>query len=411
MKNLLQQLKVLRTAFEKADNAYEPVVFWNKGITQRGIAKTLSALPFKVPDDVANVYQVVNGLVIDWEVRTPDAPWRTKFGVCNIPRLDFLFRHDQIATSKNGKSGLDFYWPDDSTPEEVAHYKEFFVIDYLKTGEFILIRPGNETTKSQLYYHQSPDTFENLNLDFESYVQELIAAKAEYGWQYKFLDKQQPPILESRVQGKAENTHYYHQLTDRVGLLKANPNIRKLKFEPHPGVRSSSVKRIERALGVGFPEEMLLFYYYVNGFKLSWVWEKGNVKLEGNIDLLPLENVFGGTGGIMSKSWKGVFVKALKWRTENTANPVLRSQTMLNFRIESVEGVSKEVGIQFSADNSGSNPTLFLLTKGEAVPLPVSFTTYINRMLETMALQDWHETLLAPNSGFEDHLFHIFSEI
>lgn len=411
MSDILKKIKALKSVLSKnLKNVYKPLVFWNKKLSATQIKKIQDSLSFKIPQDILNIYTQINGLVIDWEKSQEGELWRTTYGMCNIPRLDFLFRHDQITISEKGKSRLDFYWPDDSTEEEVNYYKQFYVVDYLKTGEFVLIQPHENEADSQLYLFVSPNTFNKLELNFETYVLRLIDEQARYEWQYAYLTEPLETTSDLNLQPLESAINYYTLLHERVERLKANPHLKKIKFEPNPGVRLSTLKRIKNKAGVELPEEMAAFYYYLNGFKLSWKWNNGSMELEGSVDLLPLENVFGGTGGVLSKSWGGSFVKAFKWAGEGPKDAVLKSQFLVNYRLESVEGVSKEVGIQFDSDNSQPKTKLFLLDKGDARFLPVTFKVYIDRLIETMGLNNWHETLIHPNPDFKERLSSLFPQ-
>jgi hypothetical protein len=408
MADILKKLKALRSELSKGKSVEKPLVFWNKKLSDAQLGKIQDSLSFEIPQDILKVYAQINGLVIDWEKRQADEPWRTTYGMCNIPRLDFLFRHDQITVSIKGKSRLDSYWPDGSTEDQVSNFKQFYVVDYLKTGEFILVQPHENKTHSQLYLFVSPNTFRKLTLDFETYIFRLIDVQAEYGWQYAFLEEPLQTSAGLSLQPPETATNYYNRLQEQVALLKSSPHLKKIKFEPNPGVRLSTLKRIKNQVGLELPDEIMAFYYYLNGFKLSWKWSDGSMELEGGVDLLPLENVFGGRGGSLSKSWGGNFVKAFKWLDEDQNDAVLKSQSLANYRLESVEGVSKEVGIQFDLDDSQQPANLFLLDKGDARILPVTFQVYIDRLIATLGLNNWHETLIRPDPDFAARLSALF---
>lgn len=406
MKDIVDELKALRTATSKMSNVYEPIVFWNKGLGQSAIDKIQSSLPFPIPQDISKVYMKANGVVIDWEIQSAETPWMTQYGVCNLPKLDFLFKRDQVTFSNNGKSKLGHFWPDDSSPAQMGEYEHYFVLDYLITGEFVLIKPEEDAVNSQLYFFQNNGTFNKLSLNCEDYLREMLAAKAAYGWQKQFFIGGQSST-EEIGELVTPDKNYHQLLHERVAALKANPNTKKLKFKANPGVRKSSLGRIARETGLTLPDEMLQFYQYVNGFMLSWTWESGGTKIEGGVDLLPLENVIGGVGGIRTKSWKGSPVNTLKWSSKG-GDASLVSHSKLNFRIESVEGVSKEVMIQFDMGNPKTAPQLLLLEKGEITPLSASFDTYINRLMETLGMYNWHKTLQQPNADFEQQFAVVF---
>lgn len=388
MSTLLKKLKELRTLVSKRTCVSKPTVFWNKKLSGSQITKIQNAAPFEIPPEVLNVYRQVNGLVIDWESPEPEQPWRTTHGVCNVPRLDFLFRHEQITTSTKGKSALDHYWPDDASEDEVEHFKSFYVLDDLRNGEFVLVRPGDEHCELHLY--TSPATFQKLDLDVESYVLALVEAEARYGWQHAHLETPRSAPPEVQV---GSTTHYHARLHEQVAKLKANPHTKKLKFTPNPGVRASTLKRIKNQVGLALPGEMRAFYTYLNGFKLSWTWNDGSTAIEGSVDLLPLEHVFGGPGGRLTKTWGESFIDEPKWHDDASKEIASKARAPSSFRVESVQGASREVCARFDLAEDGPSPIMVFVDKGDARILNVKFGAYIERLIQTLGLRNWHRSL------------------
>lgn len=397
MLDILKQLQALKSTLAKSDKEFPATVFWNKALGTNEFQKIQSTLDFAIPEDVIAVYSNLNALAINWETRLPDAPHRTTYGICNIPKLDFLFQHEQIVVHKNKKSTLDHYWPDESTEEQIQKFRAYYVIDYLKTGEFVLIHPTQRAPKSQLIWYSTPDTFIELNCDFEEYIQRLLDAKAVYGWQMDLIPPEKRPRPYQIPNGVSTAPPYNHILQEKVAALKANPKVKKLKFEPNPGVRLSTLKRIKNTLGFDLPTDVLAFYHCINGFKLSWTWSDGPNTLEGSVDLLPLEQVFGGAGGHLTKSWSKPPIQAPVWKNVGNENPQLTAREVFPVCIEGIEGVSKDVWLYLSE----GEVTLVLNEKGTSTVLPVSFKNYIEQMMATLGLKNWHNSLYQRDASLE----------
>jgi|GEM_PF-2550697 len=410
MKDILSQLNAIKKELSSKDNVKPATIFWNKGVSASVIEKIQATLNFEISKDILNVYRIFNGLVIDWEIRLPDEPWRTVTGRSNIPRLEFLFNNEQIIAYKDKKNQLDHYWPDDCDREKIDHYKQFYAIDFLKTGESILIKPAHDSKAAKLFFYIFPDEFTELTINFEEYIYQLLNSKGEYGWQSVFFT---PNISNSANIGifadLNKGTNYFTLINSRVELLRKNNKFTKILFEPNPGVKISTLRRIKKVLNVDLPNQMLLFYYFINGFKLSWVWKDGDIILEGNIDLLPLENVFGGPGGELTKSWNSDVKEGVLWENRNiSANPKLATAFEYIKRIESVEGQSREVMVKFTARQDSPDMSISLLEKGAFISMNMDFFIYIKVLIETLGLAGWHQALIDTNAEFVKNLSLVF---
>ena len=435
MSNLSKKLKTLRKQIANKDNFIAPIISWNKGLRVSALEKAQKNSSFTIPDHILKIYAEFNGLTIDWRINDPKNTRQTILGTSNIPRLDYLFKNKQITIFKGGRSQMGHYWPDHASAEEVERFKNFYVFDNLKTGEFILVQVKDNQVHPSLFYYSYPDTFLELKIDVETYVETLIAMKGIYGWQSVFLPKEKqseifPPISTTLAQLKLifpkdsfdeiiekfkieegaeeavsvpnEEMNYFNFFEDKMQQLKANKAFSKVSFKPNIGVHISTIRRAQRSLGFDIPEDMRSFYQYLNGFTLEWNFKRESIKTEGNIHLLSLENIFGGDGGILSKSWEGP-----KEFPGDTKGLILPSEVRFLKRIVFVEGVSRDTYVLLKPE---SKRPIFFLEKGDLVATDLYFKDYIKILLSTMGMEGWHQAYLSKDKAFLSKIAQIFPE-
>jgi hypothetical protein len=198
-------------------------------------------------------------------------------------------------------------------------------------------------------------------------------------------------------------TRYLERFEKRAESLRQHPLVTDVSFSPNPPVAQEVIDRAERDWGITLPAEILDFYRSMDGFTLEWEsTAENNYAKRSRAQVNTLERVFGGFSGMNSgEPWEPwVFDEILtnEWVEDEyfaAGGPDDYRQEgefdySLNFRsfwVESVEGVSDELGVCF--DESKTKTQMIYFSRLEPIELMLDFDGYIENMLAFMGYSYW----------------------
>lgn len=203
---------------------------------------------------------------------------------------------------------------------------------------------------------------------------------------------------------RAFKRRYLERFEKRVELLRAHPLVTSVSFEPNPPVAQEVIDRVQRDWGITLPPEILDFYRSMDGFTLEWESTSEDDYAKGSrAQVNSLERVFGGFDGMDSdEPWDRLCFEDIftnDWVEDeymeaggpDEYEPVEgEPDYSYNFRafwVESIEGVSDEVGLCFDEEN-GSTRMVYFETL-EPLPLMLDFDGYVENMLTFMGYSYW----------------------
>lgn len=157
--------------------------------------------------------------------------------------------------------------------------------------------------------------------------------------------------------------------------------------EINKGVNDDFVSRIVSQSELILPEEFLSFYREMDGIDISWTLEKDDQEIYGSIFILPLkEVVFGYNGSVNKICYDNAFEDVL-WNEFYSDKKIkeLKQHRLL----ESIEGDSSFITFKLLEENI----QLFYIYEEEIKPLQVSFTNYLNLIIQYLGASDIREYL------------------
>jgi len=178
-------------------------------------------------------------------------------------------------------------------------------------------------------------------------------------------------------------TPYRERFDSMVEGLRENPLISVLEYQTNPPATDAELAQAEAYLGQPLPEAMRRFYTQTNGLKLKWALNTAGEDRSphGNIDLLPIQNVF--------SDWQSVIYFDEEW-DDGRFKPV----HPLDFFVP-------EACAALYLDGSG-NPTIHYHYCGEELAtMDVGFAGYLELLLMSRGYWYWQTAVSCDLAGRE----------
>ncbi|MCT4637817.1 MAG: hypothetical protein N4A72_08915 [Bacteroidales bacterium] len=394
-----------------------------------------------VPDVLRELNLEFGSYSMNWRVQNPDIKNRVFFACSNnygTTHLDYGGFQNRICFEDNRDIGKPFY-NKVCTNENAQFWKQLYILDDLKFGKLILIKPNNNDNEHDLYLFDYPDTVVKLKVNLDDYLLLLKKTLGLYNWQeyltetsysldgaipdsfHKAMNTLFPdedlsmfrsaPVLEDSIFNRyidSKNKKDYRRLfIETMNKLKSNSNIEFLYYEDtvgylydktpytaHYGVTEAVLRKIKRDYGREISEQMLAFYYQMNGCKVSWRYKltENDHYIQGNINLLNLEEVMGG-------KWKESY---LQWSSPNLFkdegsvyyfneeeaidNPEM-AELMLHARLLEDKGEMQDYFIDFIEGEE--EPAIYKIVRTSFYKMNISFSTFIQARIQFAGISGW----------------------
>ena len=398
--------------------------FW-PGATKKELQAAEAQIGQKIPQSIQKFYRTTNGLSIKWRYRDPEQPHRLITGRSNFPNLDKLF-NKKIYTWQENDLKEDVLWTSDANQKQIEYLSGFYILDDIDYGNYVLFRLPDNKPEPELYLYTYKNRAYRLNIDLAQYLNLLEKTLGMYFWQQYFVadakykietgipdnfHKNMALVMPetdlkpfgalpakfdrsnyNSFQSLIEKDNYLHLFNAMIASLKKDNRFKKISFRPNSGVHEGVLRKIETTLQRELPADLLKFYFFMNGFTLSWQYlcpDTGET-FYGNVNLLPLEDMFGVNHGIQVKEWNESLYKNIFWFDDSPDDEIEVLKALR--RLEMIEGVSWDVTIQFIDEEK--DYALYLWNRNECYRLEISFTDYIYSLSQTLGLHLWQLHLL-----------------
>lgn len=423
MKDLRKLFKDRLNEIENNKNFVDTIFQLNNKASKSQINKIEKEIGRKLPPGMLDFYSQMNGLYMSWRYRVPGEPYRIITGKSEIRSIDKVFTN-LIEVFDNGDWKDDVFWSRYSKKEEIELFNNFMVLDELDNGNYIIFKINNDQ-EPDLYLYSHCNRYYPLDISFSEYVDLLFKTCGMYLWQEyvtrpatfeknreipdNFHDNMKLLFPETDLSRfgvsdklltksnyniffqKKEKIDYKALFLEKVEELNKNKKLIEINFEP--GKQDTTIgtfRKVKEATGRELPVSMYEFYTSINGFDLEWELEgKNDEIIRGQIHMQPLEDVFGGYNGKYRKDWDDEVFKNILWMEDYEKEDIT---FMKPFKIiDTYEGESRDVVIRFIK----KEPELFLRDKWEYQPLSISFSEYVNLLLETLGLEYWQDSYIS----------------
>jgi len=188
-------------------------------------------------------------------------------------------------------------------------------------------------------------------------------------------------------------------------MLQDNPLVTDVMFSPEAGLatkrsrRDKILTRIKRDWQMTVPQDVLAFYDEMNGCEIRWESTAPSPYAHHSTSHLEsLEVLFGGIKGLRTRKWRPeVFEGSFfyqPWQVEAGEELSLQRRCKL---VESIEGVSSEIGVVFEED--GRSTSLYVYDKLDPYRMSIDLPTYLEYHCKLLGYSYWYYVFLeAPES-------------
>jgi hypothetical protein len=423
---------------------YESYINCGITSTEEFIEKKIEESNIKIPEILKTVFLQYGNHNFKWKVLDRKRVNRIIIAYNSIYSTEY-FNYGGFQNRKSVKNNDDYFPVFYTNAEDVEFWKQFYILDDLYFGKLILIKPDEYGDDHELFLFDHPNSINKLTINLEQYFELSAKTAGLYCWQEyvteesyelngeipdNFHDNMNvlfpdedlsmfraaPKLKDSvynRYVARKDKTDYRRLFINKIEELRRNPNIEFISYEDstgfkidktpytaHYGVSEAVLRKVKSDYGREISEQMLSFYYQMNGCKVSWRYnspDEEDFLLEGSINLLELEEVLGG-------KWKESYLEwnspdlfkdegSVYYFTDDEAkeNPEI-AELMTHARIFDEQGDMQDYFIDFVAGKE--EPDIYKVNGTSYYKMNIDFITFIEVRLEFAGIKGWEYSFI-----------------
>ncbi|WP_130733226.1 SMI1/KNR4 family protein [Flavobacterium sp. J27] len=314
-----------------------------------------------------------------------------------------------------GNYEISFSEVDNIANQDTSKWFVFHRIDTL--GNYVLLQISENVTTLFLFTYNKK--INKLNLTIQSYLEKIILYYGVELWQQFYIDtpssisnfylydnrytlflerflneeKETFKQIDNPLQKLVKNNSFPNvifsfkaQLQKSIDFLKTQKGC-KIK-KPTIGYNASVnvIMKAQEALQQRLPEAVTSFYLQHNGLCVEW--NIGN-EIQGQINLLPLEEVFGGDEWFANNDWSKTnpYKKTVICSGEEEEEYIAIARQLRPLEI--FDGSSGFVGFLINENNDFE--LYYSASRGDLLKLPISFEHYLQLNIKLVGIAGWLE--------------------
>jgi hypothetical protein len=403
-KELKEREKDLKAIFEKFQSDGVSFILPDSANAMKKVEKKLN---LKFDAVLSSFYLLCDGFSLNWKGVSDNFCINGNTYIRPISILDSL---------DVGSYELSFSEVDNHENIDTSKLLIFNRIDTL--GNYVLLQIEQNTTILYLYTYDKK--INKLNLTIEEYLKKIVIYFGIELWQQFYIensssisnfyifDNRYAMLLERLLNHESEvyqtivnpledlkkNHSFSNTITidfrDQIGknidYLKTQKGFKLKTLNVEFNTSVNTIMKAQESIKQRLPPSVINFYLQLNGMRLEW-----NIsdKSYGQINLLPLEEVFGGTEWFANNDWTKINdYRNIKICTgeEDTAYIAIASKVR---PIELFFGSSGFVG--FIVNENQDFDLYYSGSRGEITKLPISFEKYLQLSIRLMGIDGWQE--------------------
>ncbi len=183
---------------------------------------------------------------------------------------------------------------------------------------------------------------------------------------------------------------YRTRLQELVSRIQSNSRLSLLQFDEYPSPPSGVFAKIARTFNCPLPADMVDFYSQVNGFKLIWRTQPEVVPTAlGVIDILPVEQTFGGEHGRLTDVWDDRVTYGNLWTDELREAAPSDFEAVRNKRV-----FDRHLGRnQVLMELVDGTVRFFYYVDAAVMPLAIEFERLVDTVFATAGVEYYPEVL------------------
>ncbi|MES0492128.1 MAG: hypothetical protein ABUK01_19220 [Leptospirales bacterium] len=317
------------------------------------------------------------------------------------------------------------------------------LLEDLSFGKYIVVKQRENAENIEdvdLYLFEYPNQFNKLRVSLEQYFSLLPKTFGMYCWQEYLTEDsyplngeipdlfhenmkklfpevdlsifREPPKLRKSVYNtfisKPDKVDYRAMFLDVIRLLENNPNVEfryykrtngfiidETQYTARYGVTEDVLRKIKKDYGREISEQMLAFYYTMNGCSVDWVYTNDadqDVYIEGQINFLPLEETMGGKWNQQYLDWASPDLfkdedAVYSFNKEEAAEYPRLAKLMKRARLFDEQGETRDYFIEFVKGQS--EPNIYKVNQTDFYKMDIDFKTFIEARIQFAGISGW----------------------